>query len=865
MSSSHQQASQEAGEDDPTTPRPRPRPRVVATMSSLGNARIGSGRGRQQGFTSSIPVSTSTAGLGPLVDEDALSLTGQQSGIPRSPASQDLSSFLPEEDGKLSSEDTAEDKAPPTQTTTSSMARGGIRPSHNHPGPLNSNPVMRTSNVQASASGRNFTSSTAGPLRPSQTIGNIPTAASSQREGHNVPQTLATVPETSVVATRPRFLIPPDSAVARFRQGNMPPAEGRSGDNVGAKHRDSMKICSSQNVPRCPSSGINHDDGLHSHDVPDLPVSMSTHSFQHGSNSGFSGRHTQQASTESSLGSSNPLQTSQARVRRGHSSGVAHRDRPVLLRPYEPPSGTTSLSIQQVGSLGVPPPRIRRQSRPPMADRDDVVYLPPATDEAGQPSTLSGHRQDEYDFYRTLYLPPQTTTSNAQRPISRRARNTQNMLRETSMVHAQRQDDHGSYGTQYPPEHSSALNTRHQGSYGTYSVLGSLGRTYTPNAQRQDSQDFYGNQHPSEQTSTFPAQRQDDYSSYNTQNQSEQAPMTTEQTPAVSSTTPIPGQTVSSSQQEPIAGSTTPTPGGQGRRGSLIPRPALQSNESNGSKGKKWSGFKIPKSRTLTSISSSIAGTFSRSNLSSAFGRHHAPRNLPTTEETHSETIEPDQNEDESSEPAHSEDETSESAQKKDEKKGLSKRGSLYIEKNGKYWAGRFVSVNDRLRNEALQSENLQAIIAANVEIDRIITVPEIPMPPPPTGLPPDQAALVVQRARRENRHRRVFAHLQTVCRTRSALDGLWEFQLRYARTYNDPTALPPGGSMEVLEDDDDLKGDKERRKKKEKNKWIPPSLIGYDPHNHKTWKRGPGPGGPGSGGPGHNGGGAGASAGVAV
>ncbi|KAI0386364.1 hypothetical protein F5Y04DRAFT_120992 [Hypomontagnella monticulosa] len=727
MSSSRQQASQGADQGDIATPTPRPRHRGATTMSSMG---------RTQASTSGIPVSTSSTSLRYIGDdENAQRSFDEQSGIPRSIASQDLSTFLSDDDNSPTSQPATGYLTTTASTSMAPTAPRGRHASHNHPGPLTSHPVLRTPATQSSAARSSFTSSAMGSLRSSQTMGNIPVASSFRRDRQLPPQTLATVPEVTVAANTPRIRTPPDSAVAGFWAGNTP----SEGGSLGTRHRDSLEIRSSMNVPRLTSQ----DDSLDFSDVSGLPSSSSTLSFTQVGRVDPHRGHTQQRSISQSV---NPMGTHQAQSPRVSSFTAGRRDRPVLLQPYVPRSGTTLLGAQQPRNLGTPGTQIRNQVMARIEERDDLLYLPPS--------------------------------------------------------------NHGP------------------------------GETLPPNIYRQDDRGIYAPQNLSGQPSTRQSQHQVTHDLHGSQNLTSQTSLMAEQPPATGAATPTQGQMAPSSEG-PIAGSVTPTQRGLNQPRSLIPRPTPQSKEP---KSKKWSGLKIPKSHTLSSISNSIASTFSRSNLPTAFGRRSASRNpfksgtTPTASASVSSPREPVN-------PA-----MPELSQEAPPVPVVPEGVDHW--KDSHYWSGRFITLNDRFRSEALQQGTLQTLIAANVQRERLANPDMARLPPPTTQFSSEEMAAALRLTNRENRHRRVFQALENACRNREALDSLHDFQLQYARSMDEPSALPPGGTMEVIETDDDLKGEKELRKKKDKGKgkWIPPSLIGYDPYKDNGPPSPPGPSGSGFG-----------------
>ncbi|KAI0846134.1 hypothetical protein F5Y00DRAFT_272238 [Daldinia vernicosa] len=157
------------------------------------------------------------------------------------------------------------------------------------------------------------------------------------------------------------------------------------------------------------------------------------------------------------------------------------------------------------------------------------------------------------------------------------------------------------------------------------------------------------------------------------------------------------------------------------------------------------------------------------------------------------------------------------------------------------YWTGRFVAMQDQLRNEHLKGRNLEIITAATLAQQQQSQAPAPkPQPTPlPTPTPTSDAALptsysmacmpgvtpqllsgemvaIVQAASEmtdeDNRVRRVFRNLEAQCANRSALDSMHEFQQDYARLVGKKGLLPPGSSWDDNKDQD---------KDKDKKGWV--------------------------------------------
>lgn len=100
------------------------------------------------------------------------------------------------------------------------------------------------------------------------------------------------------------------------------------------------------------------------------------------------------------------------------------------------------------------------------------------------------------------------------------------------------------------------------------------------------------------------------------------------------------------------------------------------------------------------------------------------------------------------------------------------------------YWAGRFVALQDRFQNEILLPANLATLVSAHAGRSMVAA---------------SQAALL---ADEENRTRRIFLHLEALCKTSEARRSLRAWQVAYARREGKVNLVPQGESM-----DDNSKG----------------------------------------------------------
>ncbi|KAI6445648.1 hypothetical protein MCOR15_010717 [Pyricularia oryzae] len=152
------------------------------------------------------------------------------------------------------------------------------------------------------------------------------------------------------------------------------------------------------------------------------------------------------------------------------------------------------------------------------------------------------------------------------------------------------------------------------------------------------------------------------------------------------------------------------------------------------------------------------------------------------------------------------------------------------------YWAGRFLSLHDRFHSEVLSPSNLEMMVKAQASLSTLenesrkpalqrttvtssSTLPDISLPIMPrkfsTNLPLSSSTILpstetlaknyndesISKAAlledEENRCRRIFLHLESLCLTREARASLHAFQQLYARKMRRPGLLPDGGTME--------------------------------------------------------------------
>ncbi|KAI2628629.1 hypothetical protein GGR54DRAFT_651466 [Hypoxylon sp. NC1633] len=147
----------------------------------------------------------------------------------------------PARDSPFQSQPSTDGSSSATASATGTDPRGTRA---GHPGPLTSHPTAEyLSPVRSSTPAGRADSSSAEPLRQSQSTGSIASSSGPRRRAAPR-QTLLPVPEGS--ATGP----PQSEAVARLREENVPPLRSGGGGSLGASHRDSLELPHLRNVPR---------------------------------------------------------------------------------------------------------------------------------------------------------------------------------------------------------------------------------------------------------------------------------------------------------------------------------------------------------------------------------------------------------------------------------------------------------------------------------------------------------------------------------------------------------------------------------------------------------------------------------------
>lgn len=135
------------------------------------------------------------------------------------------------------------------------------------------------------------------------------------------------------------------------------------------------------------------------------------------------------------------------------------------------------------------------------------------------------------------------------------------------------------------------------------------------------------------------------------------------------------------------------------------------------------------------------------------------------------------------------------------------------------YWAGRFLALHDRFHSELLGPKNLEIMVNAHASLSALpnqdgtaeqkLTYKAACMKPSATSSDVVHRPRVTSESKKaqirdaelledeDNRCRRVFLHLETMCLSKEARGSLQAFQQEYARKMKRPGLLPQCGSME--------------------------------------------------------------------
>lgn len=276
--------------------------------------------------------------------------------------------------------------------------------------------------------------------------------------------------------------------------------------------------------------------------------------------------------------------------------------------------------------------------------------------------------------------------------------------------------------------------------------------------------------------------------------------------------------------------STCPTP-------RLVPKPLSPKKQAQARPG-------IPKSRTLN-VFSNLTASLSRTSLGQLTSNHSRHTSVSSKGTDHKDPPLYMSSQSASS--------TSSQALSNPPVETKNPR-QIHTAQSSAYWTGRFLSLQDRFQSETLMPENLDMLVHAHAERSlipvaqpslgssatmscitpaakptrkptRVATTSTSPqklqnhqkpsapptrqqragtetgpkLPPSTTTVAPAQpsyeavAALLVDE---DNRARRIFLHLGTLCTTSEAHASLWQWQQAYARSVQKESLLPEGGTM---------------------------------------------------------------------
>lgn len=135
----------------------------------------------------------------------------------------------------------------------------------------------------------------------------------------------------------------------------------------------------------------------------------------------------------------------------------------------------------------------------------------------------------------------------------------------------------------------------------------------------------------------------------------------------------------------------------------------------------------------------------------------------------------------------------------------------IYTAQSSEYWTGRFVALSDRFHAEVLEQEPRRSARAPTAFDEMRILVPVDESQDPADKTTMKQRTLLRSKRKevgsdvhgrryalldQDEKSKRVFRHLESLCRTAEARRSLHGWQEEYARKVKKPGLLPPGGQM---------------------------------------------------------------------
>ncbi|KAI1102874.1 hypothetical protein F4804DRAFT_353333 [Jackrogersella minutella] len=243
-----------SGRTQPSSPTPVSPQHASALLRAAGR---GPTRGISRGLgarmsnlplsASNLPLSTSTNALGRGHGRGA-SLSrpaAQPSGIP-SPV---RAAHQSRPSGSTSSRGLSTNNTIgfpfPNQPATGYASPGAQGPMTPHVGPLTGNPTTASQPIAASGGRGSFDRYGPGPLRPSLTPSNLPVPSPRK---NTTPASQSRLPRPPPEPRDIAYMSADAWTVNHLKVENIPPSH--SGSSLGTKHRDSLSLASTKNVPR---------------------------------------------------------------------------------------------------------------------------------------------------------------------------------------------------------------------------------------------------------------------------------------------------------------------------------------------------------------------------------------------------------------------------------------------------------------------------------------------------------------------------------------------------------------------------------------------------------------------------------------
>ncbi|KAI1387633.1 uncharacterized protein F4822DRAFT_288924 [Hypoxylon trugodes] len=220
---------------------------------------------------SNLPVSASTSALGrgrgrggytqigsPVLQDTTFDLSKTRDINPQPSSVSDSARNLSADNTSIqppTSQPTTQSSVTATTNAPAVATGSGRFPTRRIPsvtgiGPLTSHPTTAFTPAAASGSRGEFNRNAPGPLRPSQTSGNLSSTAHMQSNASEKKRdSFIPIPKSSTVSSFASAAPINPTALARFREENIPPSDNPT-TSISARHRDSLRLPSTSQVPR---------------------------------------------------------------------------------------------------------------------------------------------------------------------------------------------------------------------------------------------------------------------------------------------------------------------------------------------------------------------------------------------------------------------------------------------------------------------------------------------------------------------------------------------------------------------------------------------------------------------------------------